>query len=209
MGIINIKAILGVSPCKKPKPQFFTITRGATAELRYDLYSKWFSFKDLEQLTFTFKQNKKLYWFNMFDYLVPTEDTEPVAGKVYYKNVTVIEDGDGHECTAVKVVNPEIIEAGFYEVVDIKDYQNSLYYVVDSHFYHEFSYQDGYDYISFILASEETKEFKATSDIPSLLFETTVRINTDSEEELALRDSVIVEPHPPIVVKDCLYSQID
>ena len=206
---INIKAILGVSPCQKPKPHFFTITRGATAELRYDLSSKWFSFKDLAQLTFTFKQNKKLYWFNMFDYLALSTDTTVVEGKVYYENISPIVE-DSKQCTATIVSTPtgNPSTAGYYEIVEPTDHQNDFYYMLDEHFYHEIVDED-HEYISFILSSKETKMFKPTSGEPSLLFETTVKINTDADQELALHDSVIVEPHPSIVVNDCLYSQLN
>ena len=56
------------------------ITRGATAELVYPLYDKVFRFEDIEQITFTFKQGKNIYWYSMFE---TTEDAEgnPVINK--------------------------------------------------------------------------------------------------------------------------------
>jgi hypothetical protein len=43
------------------------ITRGATAKLVYPLQDKGFKFEDIEQMTFTFKQGKNLYWYSLFE----------------------------------------------------------------------------------------------------------------------------------------------
>ena len=206
MGKIKIKAILGVQPIYKA-PDCLVITRGASAEINYDLYDKWFDFDRLEQLTCAFRQNRKVIYFKMYKYLDLTEDTEVIAGKKYYTNITPIVEG-GRLCEATLVAEPEDnpADAGYYEIVNLEDSKNDLYYMQDKHFYRE--YGDGYDYISFILSPEDTKLFKPTNNEPGLMFETTVRINTDTEIDLSKYDSVIVEPQHPIIVADSLYSQI-
>ena len=83
---INIKTTLGINPRCKPK-ELLAITRGASFLLTYKLD---ISYNIVSQVTFTFKQKQKLFYYNMFHYLALTTDTEIEEGKKYYKNITPI-----------------------------------------------------------------------------------------------------------------------
>lgn len=63
---MSIYATLHTHPTCNAAHEVIYITRGATAELIYPLYDKAFRFEDLEQVTFTFKQGKTIYWYSMF-----------------------------------------------------------------------------------------------------------------------------------------------
>ena len=75
---INIKTTLGINPRHKPK-ELLAITRGASFLLTYKLY---ISYDIVSQVTFTFKQKQKLFYYNMFHYLTSTSDTEIEEGKI-------------------------------------------------------------------------------------------------------------------------------
>ena len=75
---INIKTTLGINPRCKPK-ELLAITRGASALLTYNLD---ISYNIVSQVTFTFKQKQKLFYYNMFHYLTSTSDTEIEEGKI-------------------------------------------------------------------------------------------------------------------------------
>ena len=68
---MSIHATLHTAPTSRLVHEMIYITRGASAELVYPLYNKVFSFKDIEQLTVTFKQGKTFSWFTMIE-----KDTE-------------------------------------------------------------------------------------------------------------------------------------
>jgi hypothetical protein len=70
---MSIYATLHTHPTCQHTHEVIYITRGASAELVYPLYDKVFRFEDIEQITFTFKQGKNLYWYSMFE---PVTDTE-------------------------------------------------------------------------------------------------------------------------------------
>lgn len=63
---MSIYATLRTMPSCVPTHEVIYITRGASAELVYPLYDKVFRFEDIEQVTFTFKQGKNIYWYSMF-----------------------------------------------------------------------------------------------------------------------------------------------
>jgi hypothetical protein len=63
---MSIYATLHTHPTCNSTHEIIYITRGATAELIYPLYDKAFRFEDIEQVTFTFKQGKTIYWYSMF-----------------------------------------------------------------------------------------------------------------------------------------------
>lgn len=63
---MSIYATLRATPTCNHTHEVIYITRGATAELMYSLYDKVFRFEDIEQVTFTFKQGKTIYWYSMF-----------------------------------------------------------------------------------------------------------------------------------------------
>ena len=75
---INIKTTLGINPRRKPK-ELLVITRGASFLLTYKLD---ISYDIVSQVTFTFKQKQKLFYYNMFHYLTPTSDTEIEEDKI-------------------------------------------------------------------------------------------------------------------------------
>jgi len=207
MDELRIKSILGISPRHKPR-KLTVITRGATAKLEYVLTDKWFSFETLEQVTYSFKQRTRLLWYNMFIYLLKTEDTTVDEYKTYYKNVTPIEPGS-RQCNAELVLDPvsNPKQANYYEVVDITDGQNDLYYLIDDHFYYT---DDGErEYITFVFSSEETETFSPTEPGAEVKFEIALRFNTDSHVELTNKDSVIIDPQPPLIVADSLYSRVN
>ena len=76
---INIKTTLGINPRHKPK-ELLVITRGASSLLTYKLD---ISYNTVSQITFTFKQKQRLFYYNMFHYLTLTSDTEIEEGKKY------------------------------------------------------------------------------------------------------------------------------
>ena len=75
---INIKTTLGIKPRRKPK-ELLVITRGASFLLTYKLD---INYDIVSQVTFTFKQKQKLFYYNMFHYLTSTSDTEIEEDKI-------------------------------------------------------------------------------------------------------------------------------
>ena len=75
---INIKTTLGIKPRCKPK-ELPVITRGASFLLTYKLD---INYDIVSQVTFTFKQKQKLFYYNMFHYLTSTSDTEIEEDKI-------------------------------------------------------------------------------------------------------------------------------
>lgn len=73
-----IYATLHTHPTHAPTHEMIYITRGATAELIYPLYDKVFRFEDIEQITFTFKQGKQIYWYSMFEAIKDAENNTVV-----------------------------------------------------------------------------------------------------------------------------------
>ena len=64
---MSIYATLHTAPtCCDHTHEMIYITRGASAELVYPLFDKTFNFDDIEQVTFTFKQGKELYWYTLY-----------------------------------------------------------------------------------------------------------------------------------------------
>lgn len=68
---INIKTTLGIKPRCKPK-ELPVITRGASFLLTYKLD---INYDIISQVTFTFKQKQKLFYYNMFHYLTEEVST--------------------------------------------------------------------------------------------------------------------------------------
>ena len=83
---IDIKTILGFTPpCKKH--ELLVITRGATASIDYNLFDKVYDIENIDQMTFIFKQGKKILRFNLIDYFKVTSDVVVEPNKNYYKKV--------------------------------------------------------------------------------------------------------------------------
>ena len=199
---INIKTTLGVNTRCKPK-ELLAITRGASFLLTYKLD---ISYDIVSQVIFTFKQNQKLFYYNMFHYLALTRDTEVEEGKKYY-NITPISAGTGHECTAELVINPEDNPhaADYYEeVVAPSDSQNDLPYFIDEHF----KYEKETNTVLFMFSPIETVKFSPTTPGAEIEFEVAVRANTDNRDDLVNQDAVYIDRQPSIIVKDSLYGQV-
>ena len=196
---INIKTTLGVNTRCKPK-ELLAITRGASFLLTYKLD---ISYDIVSQVTFTFKQNQKLFYYNMFHYLTSTSDTEIEEGKKYY----TISTGTGYECTAELVIDPENNPQAnnYFEEVSVSaDNQDTLYYFIDEHF----KYEKETNAILFMFSPIETVKFSPTTPGAELKFEVAVRANTDNRDDLVNQDAVYIDRQPSIIVKDSLYGQV-
>ena len=195
---INIKTTLGINPRCKPK-ELLVITRGASSLLTYKLD---ISYDIVSQVTFTFKQNQKLFYYNMFHYLTSTSDTEIEEGKKYY----TISTGTGHECTAELVTDPKDNQVTKYyeEVSTPADNQDTLYYFIDEHF----KYEKETNTVLFMFSPIETVKFSPTTPGAELKFEVAVRANTDNRDDLVNQDAVYIDRQPSIIVKDSLYGQV-
>ena len=200
---INIKTTLGINPRRKPK-ELLAITRGASFLLTYKLD---ISYDIVSQITFTFKQKQRLFYYNMFHYLALTNDTEIEEGKKYYTNITPISTGTGYECTAELVIDPldNPQENSYYEEVDTPaDSQNDLYYFIDKHF----KYEKETNTVLFMFSSIETAKFSPTTPGAEIKFEVAVRATTDNTDDLVNHDAVYIDKQPGIIVKDSLYGQV-
>ena len=198
---INIKTTLGINPRCKPK-ELLVITRGASFLLTYKLD---ISYDIVSQITFTFKQKQKLFYYNMFHYLTPTSDTEVEEGKKYYQNI--VHAADSYECKAELVIDPEDNPQArhyFEEVSTPSDDQNNLYYFIDEHF----KYEKETNSVIFMFSPIETAKFSPTTPCAEVKFEVAVRANTDNRDDLANHDAVYIDRQPSIIVKDSLYGQV-
>ena len=200
---INIKTTLGIKPRHKPK-ELLVLTRGASFLLTYKLS---ISYDIVSQVTFTFKQKQRLFYYNMFHYLAATSDTEIEEGKKYYQKVTPINAETSYECTAELVINPEDNPqaAGYYEEVSIPaDNQDALYYFIDEHF----KYEKETNSVLFMFSPVETAKFSPTTPGAEVKFEIAVRADTDNRDDLVNHDTVYIDRQPSIIVKDSLYGQV-
>ena len=200
---INIKTTLGINPRCKPK-ELLVITRGASSLLTYKLD---ISYNTVLQVTFTFKQKQRLFYYNMFHYLTLTSDTEIEEGKKYYQNITSINIEASYECTAELVIDPadNPHDAGYYEEVSVpEDNQDTLYYFLDEHF----KYEKETNSVLFTFSPVETAKFSPTTPGAEVKFEVAVRADTDNRDELVNHDTVYIDRQPSIIVRDSLYGQV-
>ena len=200
---INIKTTLGINPRCKPK-ELLVITRGASSLLTYKLD---ISYNTVSQVTFTFKQKQRLFYYNMFHYLTLTSDTEIEEGKKYYTNITPINVDAGYECTADLVTDPanNPQAEGYYEEVSVpKDNQDALYYFIDEHF----KYEKEANAVLFTFSPVETAKFSPTTPGAEVKFEVVIRANTDNGDDLVNHDTVYIDRQPSIIVRDSLYEQV-
>ena len=198
---INIKTTLGINPRHKPK-ELLVITRGASFLFTYKLD---ISYDIVSQVTFTFKQKQKLFYYNMFHYLISTSDTEIEEGKKYYQNIVHV--ADSYECKAELVIDPEDNPqvAGYFEEVSVPtDNQDALYYFIDEHF----KYEKETNSVLFMFSPVETAKFGPTAPGAEIKFEVAVRANTDNRDDLVNHDTVYIDRQQSIVVKDSLYEQV-
>ena len=200
---INIKTTLGINPRCKPK-ELLVITRAASSLLTYKL---GISYDIVSQVTFTFKQKQKLFYYNMFHYLALTSDTEVEEGKKYYMNITPINVETSHECTAELVVDPadNPQTAGYYEEISVpEDNQDTLYYFLDKHF----KYEKETNSVLFMFSPVETAKFSPTTPGAEVKFEVAVIANTDNRDDSVNHDTVYIDRQPSIIVRDSLYGQV-
>lgn len=207
MHTFNIKTTLNINPTMpSTSHELIYLTRGSSATLNFDFGKEVYDFANTDQLTFIFKQGKTLHWFKMFNYLVASQDEEPIEGKIYYTDVIPIEE-DSLQCTATRVYAPEApLANGYFEEVDNNCSWRDTFYIVDPHF--ALNSGDGWEYVTLILRPEETKAFKATTPGTEMAFEVALRLNTDLFENLGNTDSIIIEPQHPVAVIDSLYSEL-
>ena len=200
---INIKTTLGINPRRKPK-ELLAITRGASFLLTYKLD---ISYDIVSQITFTFKQKQRLFYYNMFHYLTLTSDTEIEEGKKYYQNVTPINIEASYECKAELVIDPanNPQAEGYYEEVSVpEDNQDTLYYFIDEHF----KYEKETNSVLFMFSPVETAKFSPTTPGAEIKFEVAVRADTDNRDDLVNQDAVYIDRQPSIIVRDSLYGQV-
>ena len=200
---INIKTTLGINPRCKPK-ELLVITRAASSLLTYKF---GISYDIVSQVTFTFKQKQKLFYYNMFHYLILTSDTEIEEGKKYYTNITPINVETSHECTAELVVDPADnpqTKHYFEEVSVPADNQDTFYYFIDEHF----KYEKETNSVLFMFSPVETAKFSPTTPGAEVKFEVAVRANTDNRDDSVNHDTVYIDRQPSIIVKDSLYGQV-
>lgn len=200
---INIKTTLGINPRCKPK-ELLVITRAASSLLTYKL---GISYDIVSQVTFTFKQKQRLFYYNMFHYLTVTSDTEIEEGKKYYTNITPINVETSYECTAELVIDPadNPQAKGYYEEVSVSaDNQDALYYFIDEHF----KYEKETNSVIFMFSPVETAKFSPTTPGAEVKFEVAVRANTDNRDDSVNHDTVYIDRQPSIIVKDSLYGQV-
>ena len=200
---INIKTTLGINPRCKPK-ELLIMTRGASSLLTYKL---GISYDIVSQVTFTFKQKQRLFYYNMFHYLAATSDTEIEEGKKYYTNITPINVEANYECTAELVIdpasNPQV--AGYYEEISVpEDNQDALYYFIDEHF----KYEKETNSVLFMFSPVETAKLSPTTPGAEIKFEVAVRADTDNRDDLVNKDAVYIDRQPGIIVRDSLYGQV-
>lgn len=109
MPIINIKTRLGEpNCCCQPRSLVGKyVTKGGTAIFDFDLTEKVYSFEDLYQLTFLFKQNDTIWKFDAFNYI--NGSGEFSMGKY----VTVSDDYNVITLTLPSEVTNQFITTGF------------------------------------------------------------------------------------------------
>jgi hypothetical protein len=201
----SFNTALSIYPTQIPGEELIYITRGATASLAFDFATKIYSFDNVDQLTFLFKQGDTITWFKMFSYIIETEDETLNPNKTYFSQVEVI---DGNRCSGMEVnspvANPKA--AGYYEVVEDGHDKTTTKYIVDPRFYHNSGI--GFDYITLTLSTRDTLRFNPTPLGKFVTFEVALRLNTDNFATLSNSDSIIIEPQFPIMVVDSLYGKL-
>jgi hypothetical protein len=207
MNTLNITARLNAQPTRiLPHNEILTITRGGSAALTFSYQDKVYAYADTDQITFMLKQGSTIYWYKMFTYLKPTADISTIPGKNYYTNIS--RPASSFKCRATQVWPSNTdspAELGYYEEVDGNCSWRDTEYLLDERFSYESS--DGLETISLILHPEDTLQFKAKAGKP-VEFEIAVRLNTDTLQNFAYQDTVIIEPQAKIAVMDSLFSKI-
>ena len=209
---IDIKTILGFTPpC--PKHELLVITRGATASIDYNLFDKVYDMENIDQMTFIFKQDKKIISFNLIEYFKITKDTVVEPDKNYYKRVEAdLQSSTDFAFEPIVTIEGSSIAAyikefgDIYEQCELASGEVNLNWQFNKHFSHVSG--NGYSYITFMLTSEETLLFEPTCPENNVLFEVVTRLNTDSFSGMHGEDSTIISAQHHIAVVDSLYGKI-
>ena len=209
---IDIKTILGFTPpC--PKHELLVITRGATASIDYNLFDKVYDIENIDQMTFIFKQDKKIISFNLIEYFKITEDTIVEPDKNYYKRVEAdLQSSTDFAFEPIVTIEGSSIAAytkefgDIYEQCELDSGEVNLNWQFNKHFSHVSG--NGYSYITFMLTPDETLMFKPTYPENNVLFEVVTRLDTDSFSGMHGEDSTIISAQHPIAVVDSLYGKI-
>ena len=209
---IDIKTILGFTPpC--PKHELLVITRGATASIDYNLFDKVYDMENIDQMTFIFKQDKKIISFNLIEYFKITKDTVVEPDKNYYKRVEAdLQSSTDFIFEPIVTIEGSSIAAytkefgDIYEQCELASGEVNLNWQFNKHFSHVSG--NGYSYITFMLTSDETLMFKPTCPENNVLFEVVTILNTDSFSGMHGEDSTIISAQHPIAVVDSLYGKI-
>ena len=209
---IDIKTILGFTPpCKKH--ELLVITRGATASIDYNLFDKVYDIENIDQMTFIFKQGKKILRFNLIDYFKVTSDVVVEPNKNYYKKVNAdLPSRPDFAFEQIVTIEGSSIAAytkefgDIYEQCELASGEVNLNWQFNKHFSHVSG--NGYSYITFMLTSEETLLFEPTCPENNVLFEVVTILNTDSFSGMHGEDSTIISVQHPIAVVDSLYGKI-
>ena len=209
---IDIKTILGFTPpC--PKHELLVITRGATASIDYNLFDKVYGIENIDQMTFIFKQGKKILRFNLIDYFKVTSDVVVEPNKNYYKKVNAdLPSRPDFAFEQIVTIEGSSIAAytkefgDIYEQCELASGETNLNWQLNRHF--SYVSGNGYSYITFMLTSDETLLFEPTCPENNVLFEVVTRLNTDSFSGMHGEDSTIISAQHPIAVVDSLYGKI-
>ena len=209
---IDIKTILGFTPpCKKH--ELLVITRGASASIDYNLFDKVYDIENIDQMTFIFKQGKKILRFNLIDYFKVTSDVVVEPNKNYYKKVNAdLPSRPDFAFEQIVTIEGSSIAAytkefgDIYEQCELASGEVNLNWQFNKHFSHVSG--NGYSYITFMLTSEETLLFEPTCPENNVLFEVVTILNTDSFSGMHGEDSTIISVQHPIAVVDSLYGKI-
>ena len=209
---IDIKTILGFTPpCKKH--ELLVITRGATASIDYNLFDKVYDIENIDQMTFIFKQGKKILRFNLIDYFKVTSDVVVEPNKNYYKKVNAdLPSRPDFAFEQIVTIEGSSIAAytkefgDIYEQCELASGEVNLNWQFNKHFSHVSG--NGYSYITFMLTSDETLLFEPTCPENNVLFEVVTILNTDSFSGMHGEDSTIISTQHPIAVVDSLYGKI-
>ena len=209
---IDIKTILGFTPpCKKH--ELLVITRGATASIDYNLFDKVYDIENIDQMTFIFKQDKKIISFNLIEYFKITKDTVVEPDKNYYKRVEAdLQSSTDFAFEPIVTIEGSSIAAytkefgDIYEQCELASGEVNLNWQFNKHFSHVSG--NGYSYITFMLTSDETLLFEPTCPENNVLFEVVTILNTDSFSGMHGEDSTIISVQHPIAVVDSLYGKI-
>lgn len=202
MADLNIRTTLGLLNTNCAEDTII-ITRGASAELHFNLYNKVYNYADIQQLTFLFKPYKSaIKSYKLYQYFNLTSDTTPISTKTYYAKSLVSGTADTYTYTVTEATEDNITT--LYEPAGLNEITDNLQ--VDSHFFYESS--GSYDWINFLLTPEETKAFKATCDDSLVEFEVAVRIKASAFGDARTQDGYLVEPQESVKVIDSLFGNI-